>query len=150
MNLPSGDHTGAVSWVVPAVSGVASPPPTGTAKRQPRKLKAIVPPSGAIAGYRSQRGFISGPRDESSAETRQTVRIKKDAIRIARRVASRSTRKTLESREPRHFQNSRREQAKEFAGFNQSKKMCISPLKSPGKDFAENLQTIDKLFRRWT
>ena len=62
MSLPSGDQTGDESCAGPAVRGTARPPLTGTVKMCPRKLNAIVVPSGEMDGYRSQRGSFSTPR----------------------------------------------------------------------------------------
>src|SRR5271156_1383238 len=62
INLPSGDQTGDESCAGPAVSATARPPAEGTVKMCPRKLNAIVIPSGEMLGYRSQRGLLSIPR----------------------------------------------------------------------------------------
>jgi hypothetical protein len=50
MSRPSGDQTGDESCAGPAVKGTAKPPAAGTVKMCPRKLKAIVFPSGEMAG----------------------------------------------------------------------------------------------------
>src|SRR2546430_1396640 len=124
MNFPSGDHTGAVSWAGPWVSGVASPPDAGAVKRWPRKLKAMVVPLGEIAGYLSQSGCSSGPRDESWADTRAADRPHRNAATIARRVTSWS--KFSGPRKKCCRLDFERRPTERVPGFHRSEKMRIS------------------------